>query len=113
MPTIMFLTIDDEEIKLPAKYEVCPCCDGEGSVTNPSIGAITGEEWHRDWSPDEQDDYLQGVYDVPCGECKGNRVVAVLARDAVDAETLKAYDQAQREIAETYAIERAERAMGA
>lgn len=71
--------IDDEEIPIPTRYEVCPRCDGEGMHTNSSIdgNGITGGELaeilYED--PDFIEDYKSGVYDVTCEECDGLRVV--------------------------------------
>jgi hypothetical protein len=77
------------EHELPTIYEVCGRCRGEGKHTNPSIDGhgISEEEWERDWSYEEREDYMNGVYDVQCYECNGLRVVA-----AVDEELLKMND---------------------
>ncbi len=64
-----------------SKYEVCPVCDGEGKVVNPSIdgSGITASEMdeilHDD--PDFMDNYMGGLYDVTCSCCKGQRVVLI------------------------------------
>jgi hypothetical protein len=57
-------------------WNVCPRCGGEGSYVNPAIDGhgITAEEMH-DLGDDFRDDYMAGVYDVPCDVCKGRRVV--------------------------------------
>ena len=61
------------EVALPAVYEVCPTCRGEGKTVNPAIDGdgITGEEWARDWDDDDREAYFRGDYDVPCRECGG------------------------------------------
>lgn len=59
---------------------VCGTCDGKGAHVNPSVDAdhgITSEEFNDD--PDFRDAYFSGAYDVRCCECKGERVVLVLA----------------------------------
>lgn len=59
-----------------AKYEVCPRCKGEGVHTNPAIDGhgITAEEMNE-LGDDFREDYIAGVYDVPCECCHGKRVV--------------------------------------
>ncbi len=64
--------LDCEEVEVPAVWEICGRCQGNGRICNPSIGAITQEEWERDWSPDEQESYMSGGYDVDCPACKGS-----------------------------------------
>ena len=55
-------------------YVACTLCDGKGSHVNPSIDAsgLTGEDMS---DPDFAEDYLSGVYDVPCNLCHGKRVI--------------------------------------
>ncbi len=117
MTTQLFTILDDEgfeiEVKLPVNYVVCSGCGGTGEITNPSIGAITSEEWDRDWAIEEQDDYMNGVYNVPCTTCQGKRVVAEIDRKKADPKLVKMIDDQEREIAELEAMERAERRMGA
>lgn len=117
---------DEQEGELPAKYEVCSRCSGEGSHVNPSIDGhgISAEEWDRDWDDESRDDesretYMNGGYDVTCETCKGLRVELVIDEDAIErgSDELKKlfehYNDVQESIAETYRIERSERAMGA
>ena len=68
-------------LTLPGKYEVCDRCRGKGTHVNPSIDehGITQEEFDQD--PGFQEDYMSGVYDVQCYECKGERVVMVIDRE--------------------------------
>jgi len=66
---------EDEDInEVPAKYEVCGTCSGKGSHVNPSIDSngLTAEDFAEDRDFEEM--YFSGAYDVPCNECKGNRV---------------------------------------
>ncbi len=66
------------EVEIPFKYEVCERCNGKGSHVNPSIDGhgITSDEM-AEAGPEFLEDYMSGVYDVPCYECKGLRVVMV------------------------------------
>lgn len=110
-------TDDDDEIvhELPATFEVCPRCRGAGSHVNPAIDGhgITMDEWENEWSPDEQDTYLSGGYDVTCYECKGLRVVKVVDEAACDPQLLKAYHRHLREEAEYQRMCEMERRYGA
>lgn len=77
------------DYEVPTMREVCGRCDGNGSITNPSIGAITGEEWANEWDEDERDMYMKGVYDVQCPDCKGRNVVDVPNPDAIQNPIVK------------------------
>lgn len=121
MATITFETLDDEtreiEVELPAKFEVCSRCDGEGKHTNPAIdgNGISQEEFDQD--PDFEEAYREGRYDVACERCGGKRVELVVdaaecKRQGLEKE-LKAYYQHRREMREVSAIYESERRMGA
>lgn len=90
-------TEDDDELEheLPAKFEVCHRCRGRGTHVNPSIDGhgITAEEWDRDWSYEDRENYMSGFYDVDCHECDGLRVVAVVDEKRCDPELLEKYRQ--------------------
>jgi hypothetical protein len=76
--TLKFVVMDFEldcEVELPSKIVVCPCCGGRGVKDNPAFAnGISQEEFDED--PDFREQYMAGVYDVPCYECKGRNVVA-------------------------------------
>ena len=84
--------------EFPARFEVCPTCEGKGSHVNPSIDA-SGYYPDEDEDFDAYDDgeegspYESGVYDVPCGTCHGKRVVLEIDRRASDPDMLAAYDR--------------------
>ena len=120
MAGIAFVYEDDQgdeiEIELPARYEVCGRCRGEGSHVNPSIDGhgITEDEWNGpDWDDESRDAYMSGAYDVACEVCNGDRVVLVPDEERADRAMLARYEETQRDLAECLAIMRAERAMGA
>lgn len=104
---------DELEHELPAKFEVCPRCRGEGSHVNPSIdgNGISPEEFADD--PDFEEAYFRGDYDVACHRCDGKRVIAVLDRAKAEPELVKKFDEYKRELADMAAEEEAERRMGA
>lgn len=67
-----------ETVSLPAKFSVCPGCNGNGTELYGSMKghAYTQAELSED--PDFIVDMLNGNYDVPCSRCKGLRVVPVM-----------------------------------
>lgn len=66
------------ELVLPTKFELCPRCKGKGSHVNPAVdGSGLTQEDFDEGGPEFRDDYMAGVYDVACHECRGKRVVAV------------------------------------
>lgn len=82
-----------EEDRVPARYEVCPNCQGEGKTVNPSIdaGGIPGYVFQND--PEFAENYFGGVYDVKCAECNGDRVVLVLNTEVATEEQKEQYDK--------------------
>lgn len=119
MAAIAFTYMDDQgdeqEGEIPARYEVCTRCGGEGKYTNPNVDGhgITSDEWEHEWSEDEREAYLSGAYDVPCEVCNGDRVVLVPDESRADRAMLARYHEIQRDLAECIRIMRAEQAMGA
>ncbi len=117
--TTISVYMDDEdgyglEVEIPGRLEVCGNCDGKGTHVNRNIDGhgIGAEEWNE-LGPDFQEDYLSGVYDVPCDICHGKRVVLVPDEARCSQEQLKAYEEhlsAKYEMDAEYA---AERRMGA
>lgn len=85
-------------VDLPAVYEDCDRCRGTGSHTNPSIdgNGITASEMYE-LGPDFQRDYMRGVYDVQCYDCKGRRKVLVVDEARADKEALSAFNKAQED----------------
>lgn len=51
-------------------WMICPTCHGNGSHSL-RFGAISMEDFERDWDPDEREDYMAGRYDETCGTCRG------------------------------------------
>lgn len=103
---------DEEYIDVPAKWEICSDCSGEGE-SSAYLGAITMEDRERDWSPDEFEDYMRGGYDKTCDGCSGTGKIRVPDYDALDPETRKRIEDKEQDDAEYEAMCRAERRMGA
>lgn len=112
----LFDEFDDEcEHELPAKHEVCSRCEGYGTHLHPAIGghAYTPEEFNEAFSePEEREAYFArgGMYDVPCEECCGARVVVVVDESACQGENralLEQYRKQERERAQSEAEDRA------
>lgn len=91
---------DDEgeevEYLLPARYEVCFRCRGEGRHCNPSIdgNGITGSEMAEilNEDPNFLEDYVGGKYDVVCRECDGLRVISEVDEEHLSEDQKKIYD---------------------
>ena len=110
----VFMSDDDQEHEIPTKFEVCSRCRGTGSHVNPAIdGNGLSQEDFDEAGPEFFDDYMGGVYDVACHECGGKRVVPGPDWDELTKEELEAWITQQRELADMYAAEAAERRMGA
>ena len=108
---ITIYTDDDLEVALPTKFEVCPQCEGRG-MSSAYLGAYTWDEMNEA-GEEFIEEYFAGHYDRTCDKCGGERVVPVLDRAKCAPEQIKAYDKQQEELAESYAIEAAERRAGA
>lgn len=87
---------NEDEPKARPVYEVCPECRGHGQTVHRALSVWTEEDRYAD--PDGFEDMMQGVYDVVCGTCRGERVIDVSEK----AQEKRAYD---REDAMTRAAE--------
>jgi len=79
-----YIPLEGEEFEVPsgefpAKYDVCPNCDGKGKYVNPSIDSngLSSEDFAED--PDFREDYFSGRYDIQCRSCNGRNVILVPA----------------------------------
>jgi len=107
----------EETLQVPAKWAICPVCEGCGTDRGAGVecdgGGFTSSEW-AEQDDDFRKDYLSGVYDRPCAECRGHagRVLEI-DREACDPATIAAYDLHQREEADYRHMCAMERRMGA
>lgn len=98
----LWITYEDangDEVRVPARYEVCGRCHGKGTHVNPSIdghGISAGDECWDDEQFTEM--YFGGGYDVACSECGGQRVVLEPDEQDAQAEVLDAYYEHRDEI---------------
>jgi hypothetical protein len=101
------------DAKVPARFEVCGRCHGEGRHSNPSIDGhgMSHEELHED--PDFAERYFSGVYDVICEECSGKRVVLVPDESKISEKVKEAHEHWLREDAKLQAEMAFERRWGA
>ena len=104
MPTIEWERENDEGelevVEVPAKYEVCWDCEGEGKTLNEILrGAFTSEEFNDCFDDDEsRAEYFKGgkgCYGVTCKTCKGR--TTILAPDD-STELGKEYAKHQDEV---------------
>jgi DnaJ-class molecular chaperone len=60
------------------KLEVCDRCEGHGEHTNPSIdgNGLTSMDIERLGGQEFLEEYMNGVYNVPCERCNGARVIS-------------------------------------
>lgn len=109
------------EHELPAKLEVCPGCEGEGTRLHEAIGshAYSREEFEESFDEEEREEYFKrgGRYDVQCTDCHGERVVPVVDEDECNRthrnrKLLKLYEQVEERRAEWARQEAHERRMG-
>jgi RecJ-like exonuclease len=114
MPQIEFTSYTDDTLTLPAKWDICHRCHGEGTHTNPAVDGhgITQEEMDE-LGPEFEEDYFSGVYDITCEECHGSGKVLVPDEGKCDPHALAVYHQEQIDEANYRAEVEAERRMGA
>jgi RecJ-like exonuclease len=107
---IVFCGDDETEIRIPSRFEVCDRCRGEGTH-DCFEGGMTTSEMHEQGG-EFIEDYFAGHYSVPCTECKGKRVVAVIDERRATPEQLAAYETHLDDMYEDRAMAAAERAAG-
>ena len=102
--TLLFHT-DEGPIRFPARFEVCPRCEGHGRVDHPAFSNGLTE---NDFAEDEEfrENYFAGRYDVCCPECDGKRVTLVPDEDRMTERQREALDEFYRGKAEDAMYER-------
>lgn len=110
---------DDEDdpanwktIRIPARYIVCPTCEGGGTNRSAHLGAFTSEDMD-DLDEDFISAYFSGAFDRKCEECDGLRVVLVADKDAADPELYAEWERRQLENEELeYSVRMEQRYLG-
>jgi len=107
----------ETEHNLPARWEICDSCCGNGTTTRHiecDGGGFTGSEWAEACNddPDFEENYFSGVYDRACPDCNGSGKVQVVDRDRVSPAILASMDADADEEYEYQAMRAAERRMG-
>ena len=93
---------EDEEREVPAltcpsQMVVCGRCAGSGVTTAICEDGMDPEMWDE-MNGDEREEYIDGVYDKPCPDCKGLRVVPEPRLDALTAEDRKRFDKYESDL---------------
>lgn len=78
--------------KLPARYEVCPVCQGHGKTDPKAWSNGVPQEFFAE-DEDFAEDYFSGKYDVCCSECNGQRLIIVADENAMTAEQAAMYTE--------------------
>jgi hypothetical protein len=113
---------DAIQITFPARWIICPICDGNATTTRHiecDGGGFTASEFEEACHEDEDfaDKYFGGFYDRPCPDCDGLGRVKIIDEDAVTGWRqrllLKAYREQERDNRYIDAMQAAERRMGA
>jgi hypothetical protein len=115
----LMMTVEDDDgeertFLLPAKFCVCPTCNGKGKHVDPRVdaGGLTSEDFYE-YGEEFAESYWNGGYDVSCGECGGRRVIPEVNEDALTQEQkclLELWESERRadyEFARMCAMERA------
>lgn len=92
----------DEEVPIPARWELCDRCGGRKYLPFPGI-AFTADDM-AEAGPEFYDDYMNGTYDEACPECKGEGMIAVPNERLCTPEQLKAYEDRERAEADYRAV---------
>lgn len=105
-----FVIEDEQRIsRIRTERIVCPGCQGRGA-TSAHLGDVT--QWLAE-DPDAIEDYMGGVYDRECTECRGLRVVDVPVEEGSDPDDWAQLSAWLQDEAEDRQMQEMERRMGA
>lgn len=96
-------------ITLPTHYELCPACQGRGTMTLKRL-AIPQEMFDED--PDFAEDYWGGVYDEPCDLCDGRTSILAVDEERLTDDAAKVWQEYIQDMNDLAAMEAAERRAG-
>jgi DnaJ-class molecular chaperone len=107
-------TGDNVEIELPAAWEICHRCDGDGKHDHPAFSnGITSDEWNGpDWDDESRESYLRGAYDVQCSVCNGSGKILVVDEDKLTPAQRDTWEKHLRSEAASRAEQRSNERFG-
>jgi hypothetical protein len=79
-----------------AKRELCPRCEGDGTMVNPAIDG-NGLSHEQMADPDFMESYIRGNYDVPCATCLGMKFIEVPILEDLPHNLLEDYERCLQE----------------
>lgn len=116
MKNTITITVIDENTDasvshaLPAVWEICYNCDGNGTVDHPAFSnGISQEDFDED--PEFREDYFAGRYDVRCPHCKGSGKMLAVNEDALNENQRKVFAVWHSQMAEKARYEREDAAI--
>lgn len=114
MSTLTVGTEDGGEIEIAAKTEPCGRCRGTGYHVNPAIdgNGLTSDDMDE-LGDDFRENYMSGIYDVRCEECKGEGFVLVADETSCSPAELALWEQHLQDESEYRQEIEMERRMGA
>ncbi len=81
-----------DRVAVPAQYEVCSRCCGEGVHDHPAFAnGMSANDFGDD--PDFREEYLAGRYDVTCSACHGKRVQLEICWGALESRDSELADR--------------------
>lgn len=92
--------LTETQVQLPAKYKVCPDCEGEGRVLTEAIRHHAYSREDMDEDPDFMEEYLKGghgIYGVECPTCQGRTTVLIPDVSRARPAHLKLYNRLREE----------------
>lgn len=103
--------LDENEIDLPTRWEICPTCQGEGK-SSAYLGAFTAEDMYEE-GPEFIEEYCRGDYDRACDACSGAGKIRVVDEERIPSDLRALYEEQMREEMDYQSMCRMERMMGA
>lgn len=79
-----------EDLMLPAKWEICDTCNGDGG-SSAYLGAFTGDEW-AEMDYDWKEQYIKGSFDRNCDDCRGTGKVLFPILELCNARQKEAWE---------------------
>ena len=81
----------EREVNIPIRFEVCSCCQGKGTIVNPSVDPCGLGREDFDQDPDLEEDYYGGIFNVRCEACWGGGLEAHPDKGRMNAAHVEAW----------------------